>query len=80
MTITITVIKIKNEKFYTARKILVKKRRIVYDEPHKKCNKKEVPKNEIWKGNLKKWEENTVERSVTIMNEKHERYEYKVKR
>jgi len=47
MTITITVIKIKNEKFYTARKIIVKKRRIVYDEPHKKCNKKEVPKNEI---------------------------------
>jgi len=36
MTITITVIKIKNETFYAARKILVKKRRTVYDEPHKK--------------------------------------------
>jgi len=47
MTITITVIKIKNETFYTARTILVKKRRIVYDESHKECNKKEVPKNEI---------------------------------
>lgn len=36
MTITITVIKIKNETFYAARKILAKKRRTVYDEPHKK--------------------------------------------